>query len=154
MACTGIMSMLSCAPSPVEGACLQDRAFDWYLDRDGDGYGAPDTVLWSYCAEQPGRIRQGGDCADGDASIHPGAGEVWYDGIDQDCAGASDFDQDADGFLALQAEGSDCNDLNAAIYPGAPEVWYDDIDQGCDGGDDGWRAVDAGDGGASVVVAM
>lgn len=41
-----------------------------FTDADSDGY--PDTV----------------DCDDADASVNPGASEVWYDGTDQDCDGA------------------------------------------------------------------
>ena len=42
-------------------------------DVDGDGY----TLA-------------GGDCDDSDASVHPGATEVWGDWIDNDCDGSSD----------------------------------------------------------------
>ena len=29
--------------------------------------------------------------------MNPGASDLWYDGVDQDCAGDSDYDQDGDG---------------------------------------------------------
>ncbi len=74
----------------------------------------------------------GGDCDDTDATVHPGAADAWYDGVDSDCAGDDDLDQDGDGHRL----GTDCDDTDASVYPGAPETWYDGIDQDCDGGSD------------------
>lgn len=37
------------------------------------------------------------DCDDSDNSIYPQAVDTWYDGIDSDCAGDNDYDQDGDG---------------------------------------------------------
>lgn len=34
----------------------------------------------------------GDDCDDADATVNPSAIEVWYDGIDQNCAADDDFD--------------------------------------------------------------
>jgi len=73
------------------------------------------------------------DCDDEDASIHPGAQEVPYDGIDQDCDGFDLTDVDSDGFDG--GGGTDCNDNDASIHPGAQEVLDDGIDQNCDGFD-------------------
>jgi len=76
------------------------------------------------------------DCNDTDATVYPGAEDAWYDGVDSDCAGNNDFDQDEDGRLRAQDGGDDCNDEDATIYGGATEVWYDGIDQDCAGDDD------------------
>ena len=86
-------------------------------DLDNDGY---DGVAFG-----------GTDCNDLDASIHPGAPDVPYDGIDHACDGLED-DLDGDGFLVVD----DCNDLDASVYPGAPDVPYDGIDHACDGLED------------------
>lgn len=54
------------------------------------------------------------DCNDNDASVFPGAIEIWYDGIDQNCDGANDFDQDGDGDPSAEYGGTDCDDTNPA----------------------------------------
>jgi hypothetical protein len=76
------------------------------------------------------------DCNDADAAVYPGATEVWYDGVDQDCGGENDNDQDQDGFEGNAAGGADCDDTNSAVNPAAVEVWYDGVDQDCRGDDD------------------
>lgn len=50
------------------------------------------------------------DCDDTDNTIFPGATEIWYDGIDQNCDGLNDFDQDQDGDPSYEFGGTDCND--------------------------------------------
>ena len=73
-----------------------------------------------------------GDCDDGDPSTSLGAPEIWYDGVDQDCLGGDDFDQDLDTF----SSDVDCDDTDAAVFPGAVEAWYDGRDADCSGGSD------------------
>ncbi len=92
-------------------------------DVDGDGYFAED------------------DCNDANAAVHPDALEVWYDGVDSDCDGASDYDSDFDGFDALPF-GTDCDDTDPWTYVGADEIWYDGLDEDCAGGDDFDRDLD------------
>ena len=75
-----------------------ERQCDW----DDDGY----LVDSAECA--------GDDCDDDDASIHPGAEEVWYDGIDTDCSGTSDYDADGDGYDHIDYGGEDCADHDPA----------------------------------------
>jgi len=83
-------------------------------DQDGDGF----------VAVQAG----GDDCDDRNGEINPAWPDVWYDGIDSDCDGADDFDQDRDGYR----QGVDCDDLSAATFPGAAET-LDLRDEDCDG---------------------
>lgn len=70
------------------------------------------------------------DCDDNNADIYPGAPDAFYDGIDSDCAGDDDYDQDLDGFQDVSGGGTDCDDTNAAINPDASEV-CDDVDNDC-----------------------
>ena len=76
------------------------------------------------------------DCDDTDASVYPGAEDVWYDDIDSDCAGDDDHDADGDGVAAESSGGADCDDENPEVLPGATETWYDGIDSDCRGNDD------------------
>jgi len=88
------------------------------------------------------------DCDDSDASIYPGAEDVWYDGVDSNCDNADDYDADTDGVRSDEHGGADCDDTDASISPLADEVWYDGIDSDCNGLNDydadldGFDAVD------------
>ncbi len=110
------------------------------VDLDGDGLTVADGDCWD-APLGPDADGPGG------AEIFPGAEETWYDGVDQDCGGEDDYDQDGDGHAALElAEGGDdCDDLDPASYPGAEEVWYDGVDQACDGLPDGDQDGDGHD---------
>ena len=95
-------------------------------DADADGYGdASQTV--TQCDAPAGYGTDTSDCDDADPTVGPVTTEVWYDGIDQDCDGRDD-DQDDDGYLLVD----DCDDEDPTVNPGATEIWYDGIDQDCD----------------------
>jgi len=66
-------------------------------DADSDGY--------------PGRV----DCDDANASVNPAAFETWYDGVDSDCGGESDYDQDGDGADSADHGGTDCADSDPTV---------------------------------------
>ncbi len=122
--------------SDCDGEADEDDALDallWYADSDEDGFGDAEESTFS-CSQPEGHVADDTDCDDSDVASNPQADEVWYDGIDQNCDGLSDYDQDGDGFDGIEAEeGDDCDDEDAAINPSAEEVWYDGIDQNCDG---------------------
>lgn len=93
------------------------------------------------------------DCAEGEATIFPGA-EEYCDGVDNNCDGVVDedsavdaqtwfVDADGDGFggtetttaceasAGLATDSTDCADTNPAINPGVDEV-CDGVDNNCD----------------------
>ncbi len=128
------------ADDDCDGFVDEEDAVDassWYLDVDGDGYGDPSAAITA--CDQPANAADDdlpADCDDSDAAVHPGASETWYDGIDGDCAGDDDFDQDADGYQHESYGGGDCNDTDATVYPGAADTFYDGVDSDCDGDSD------------------
>ncbi len=93
-------------------------------DDDGDGWSVRD-----------------GDCDDADPTAHPGAAEVWYDGVDEACDGGDDFDQDADGYDV----DLDCDDTDAGVHPGVDER-ENGVDDDCDGAVDEGTGVSDDDG--------
>jgi hypothetical protein len=112
-------------------------------DEDGDGYGV-------------GPLCRGPDCNDRNDRVHPGAGEICGDGIDNDCTGGdrscppSCLDGDGDGYgEGTGCLGPDCNNGDPAVNPGAVEICGDGIDNDCAGGDavclpqcgDGWLSL-------------
>ncbi len=103
----------------------------WYRDRDRDGYGAPMDRTRG-CEQPDGYVDDHSDCDDGDASIHPGAEDDWYDGVDSDCDGRDDHDADEDGYTWEGSGGDDCDDDNDAVHPGILD-WTDELDGDCDG---------------------
>uniref|UniRef100_UPI00054EF91B GEVED domain-containing protein n=1 Tax=Flavobacterium filum TaxID=370974 RepID=UPI00054EF91B len=60
----------------------------WYADADGDGYGNENDVVEA-CSQPVGYVAIGGDCDDTNSAINPGATEICYDGIDQNCNGST-----------------------------------------------------------------
>lgn len=139
----------------------------WYLDGDGDGYGAPDGL--TQCGPGGSYVQDTSDCDDEDAAVYPGA-EERCDGIDQDCDGDIDEDtgelfyrdSDGDGYgdssnatVACEApEGylstsGDCDDSDAEVHPEAEEICNgvddncnDEIDEATKGGTEWWLDAD------------
>ncbi len=106
-------------------------------DQDGDGH------LSASCA--------GADCNDLNAAVHPNAGEMCANGVDDNCNALMDgadplcqggcTDQDGDGHLSPPC-GLDCNDANSTVNPAEVEECTDLVDNNCNGLIDGQDEVD------------
>jgi len=99
---------------------------------DIGAWGGPDA--WPWDRDEDGFYAHA-DCDDTDVTAYPGAPEVPYDGIDQDCDGKDEDDLDGDGFSGGDG-GDDCDDEAFDVNPDAEEVWYDGVDGDCDGRSD------------------
>jgi hypothetical protein len=101
----------------------------YWADADGDGYGNP-LGARAVCPVA-GYVPNNTDCDDTRADVSPGATEVLYNGVDDDCNPATpDDDLDNDGYDGDE----DCDDGNALVNPGMPETPYNGLDDDCNGG--------------------
>ena len=128
-----------CDGSTDEGDAVD--ATTWYLDQDGDGYGATEDATTA-CEQPTGHSEAQGDCDDAKASIHPEAVEI-CNGWDDVCDDLADNDAqdaitcypdaDGDGWgdatgavercscdSGYVSSGDDCDDADPDAWPGAP----------------------------------
>jgi hypothetical protein len=139
--CYWVKAWNNCGGSPLS-APLNVKCVTYALDSDGDGFGNPATAQVS-CVDIPGRVRQAGDCDDGDPETYPGAPQV-CDGKNTDCndpvwpaLSGDEWDDDGDTFTECNG---DCDDTYPLAGPGAPEI-NDGVDNQCPG-DRGFGLVD------------
>ena len=97
-----------------------------------DTGGSTELPCESDC-DHDGYSTEEGDCDDADDTVSPGATEIPYDGLDQDCDGADLTDVDGDGWDAWEVGGEDCNDEVASANPDGVEVDDNWVDDDCDG---------------------
>lgn len=120
------------------------------VDVDEDGFAGIDRATYEALGGEPWPSAMSeGDCNDEDDAINPDATEVGYDGVDQNCDEACDYDLDGDGHAdSRQGADNDCGlvaddcldfgDEAENTYPGSttPDVPYDGVDHDCDQAND------------------
>ena len=104
-----------------------------FFDFDEDGFGDP-AVSETHvgCVPPNGWVANDDDCADDDEDRYPGAPEVPYDGVDQDCDNADLDDLDGDTWASSLVGGQDCHDGDPTIHPAGVEV-PNGMDDDCNG---------------------
>lgn len=113
----------------------------WYVDSDGDGWGATYNTKEA-CTQPTGYVSKGGDCNDYNADINPGEAEL-CDALDNNCNGQSDegittvtvyIDLDGDGYGAKGTTGKKAclTDADGDGQYDDPPVGYSLVATDCD----------------------
>ncbi|NOY92653.1 MAG: hypothetical protein GXP55_15805 [Deltaproteobacteria bacterium] len=116
----------------------------YHPDCDGDGYGAAGSAgvvgcgrpLMDPACAAPTSLStwapNEADCNDELTAVNPATVENTCNGVDDNCDGALDLeeDRDQDGYANILCGGSDCDDDNRATYVGAAEL-CDRLDNDC-----------------------
>src|SRR3954470_16206774 len=131
MRATGFLSLLVLFGCNTDGNADKGASEDSTVPTEDTGDTSVDSAN-PLDADGDGSL-VGEDCDDGNPDAFPGNQEIWYDGIDNDCDGRSDYDQDRDGYDSDAFGGADCDDTDKNASPGTPENGQNGIDDDCDG---------------------
>lgn len=83
---------------PVSDNCTEEEKIAWIKDGDGDGYGRVKNLPRSIkheCDQPLGYVNNNDDCDDSDSTQNPGVTELCSDGIDNNCNGSFDCEDEA-----------------------------------------------------------
>ena len=129
----------------------------YFYDNDDDLYGDSANVVCLCTAADPYDATADGDCDESDSAVNPGASEVCFDSVDNDCSGDADgadaidastwyLDDDGDGYglttytqtacdqpSGYESVGGDCDDTRNGVNPGMNEDCLTSHDDDCSG---------------------
>ena len=100
---------------------IDEEAWDgqWLgRDRDGDGYAGEGLRRWA-CEEEEGWSARFGDCADRRPQQHPGAEEIGFNQVDDDCDPSTPdhCGESAPSLLRWELEGLEAYDFAGTVSP-------------------------------------
>ncbi|MHB8875032.1 MAG: putative metal-binding motif-containing protein [Myxococcaceae bacterium] len=116
----------------------------YYVDADGDGFGASNGTALNACQPPPGRAASHNDCYDADRFVFPGAAER-CNNLDDDCDGVSDEGNPGGGATCSTGQAGQCaigtitcqgGTFNCVRNQGPTTELCDGLDNNCTGGAD------------------
>ncbi|RYE19179.1 MAG: hypothetical protein EOP51_20430, partial [Sphingobacteriales bacterium] len=90
---TGTLSNASGCSRTVTSSITVNQQYPFFADADGDNFGTGTAVMICAAAASPapaGYAVVGGDCNDNLAAVNPGKPEILYNGVDDNCDGNLD----------------------------------------------------------------
>lgn len=108
-----------CEDGCVNNACVGCILESYYQDGDNDGYGDPSLVVEA-CQPPPDLVSEGGDCDDGDPSVHPAQTEFfslpasWWLDYDYNCDGIQELE--LPDLYSCEAAGETCTGHGWLLY--------------------------------------
>jgi hypothetical protein len=132
---------------------LVNPANIWYVDADGDGYGASATV--TACSQPVGYSVNSTDCNDANVNVNPGEVEVCGNAIDDNCNGLSE-----EGCTNPGENPNNATSMSTSIWPNCNAVNGTLVNANVSGsaqticltGEDKWHQFVSTSEGVSIVV--
>jgi hypothetical protein len=130
-----VLQMVKGVPTWIDGTLSM-----FFKDRDKDGYGDINSIIFAYGPVPTGYVTNNTDCNDDDPEINPGQIRIYGDGIDNNCDGIIDEPFELGSFRAggvvfyiastptdLDGDGDLDNGLVCAISDQSAATWRNNV---------------------------